>query len=155
MRLSEIKRPRRVFLYHGTTRDNVPKILRRGLVPRVGPFVKAVYGSGTPAVFAASKAGLYRVVAAIVFQVGQKLGHGEISNREFWEHGAVVVLEKTPDWFRSDHPEAPEAAEHGDYWSKVAARPVKVLLGKDLENFIGVEPSEICDFVYDETLENP
>jgi hypothetical protein len=143
---------RRMLLYHGTLKENVPSILGKGLQPRVGSFVRAAYGNTAdlpPATFAATKSGLIKVIAAIVAAINQKLGLGGITDDEFFRYGAVVVLERTPDWYRTNHPQTPRQAEPGDYWTQATVTPVKVLVDDELERFIGVAPSEINDFVYD------
>jgi hypothetical protein len=152
MRIDEVtmRSPRKVYLYHGTIKDNLGSIMSRGLEPRTGAFVTALHGKDIPpATYAANRQGLYRVVAALAYQIGQLYDGSGITNEEFWENAAVVVLERTTDWRRHDDPAAPRAVEHGDYWTQAVVRPIKVLVDRELENLIGIEPSEICDFVYE------
>lgn len=120
VRASMVKTAR--ALYHGTTREATEQIRTVGLKPQVGAWVEQAYGGkASPLVFAADKSEMWKVVAAVAFQVGQLLGQEieEVTDDEIIEYGAVVRMKEGNKTF--EHSPGGDADDNPVYYDETVA----------------------------------
>lgn len=126
-----------VSLYHGTLKENLPKIRKEGLVPRVGKFVERLYGKkAVPLIFATNKEGARRVYCTLSSQIEAKIGRIP-TIQDFREHGAILEIEKDASRFSTNLSNRDVGSiEKGDFYSKVPVSIDNVYEGDDLVKWI-------------------
>ena len=140
-------------LYHGTLKQNVPDILDRGVLPRVGSFTAHAYDEYQqagidlpPLVFAADRRGLGKCISAIIGQMRQHLpgfrnrGYNGITVDEFYQHAAVLVFRHAERRFQhrfsNEFYNHPPQVEPDDYYHQGADLPDTVLTDHRLRSFL-------------------
>lgn len=136
-------------LYHGTTIDAAKEIDAGGIEPRIGNFVKKMYGedAGDELVYLADKDRIKSAFTAIKEQVAQKLNKSqhEVTAKDIEENGVLYAIKKHEyDHYRGTEEglsrnskneiveETPTGVEAGDWYTRDTVLPDKKVTGKAL-----------------------
>ena len=152
-----------VTLYHGTTLKNAISIMKSGLIPGAGEFVKEMYieyldqAKELPDIsFAADKTTLNKAVTAMRMQVAYELGYSwmdKVSSEELKKRGAIVVFsgesgsreapqafqhreEGDKEWEERYHSEEYPTVEPGDYFAEHVTSPSYYMTGERMYKFL-------------------
>lgn len=135
-------------LYHGTTIDHEPSIIRSGLQPRVGDFIRSAYADyedefdygDNQAVYFADKRDLKKSTTAIVSQIAVKLKKypSDVTDRDIAAHGLLCVVNDAdfPQAGDDGDPSHPRFAEPWDYYSRDRVKPDRCIRGMALVRFL-------------------
>lgn len=139
-------------LYHGSTTYNLDSIVRNGLLPTIGDFVKTMYAGSVDGdindyleeiLYATDKRNLDKAKTAIIQQMAIKLNknHREITNKDFENFGLLAVIKNGDDFFESEsekiksYIDLPIGVESDDYYTRNEIQPDYILTGKKLVKF--------------------
>jgi len=145
-------------LYHGTLAQNVPSIIKSGLLLQKGLWTSDFHSDASELVYAVDDSHRGKLITIITGQIA-KCGLLRCSDNylfddfkaDLMQHGAVVIIRaaaifrRYPDHFESGHP---PGTEPGDWYSR---EPVsvdniqRIMTGQGMLDWL--EPSE-CDFTH-------
>lgn len=133
-------------LYHGTSKKWLPYILKWGLMPTVGDFVRKLYAAVQhhgialePAVYAADSWGISKCVSAMIHNITEQFPGEPITEKRFYQHAALVVLKRAETVFtrHSDTSrDQPISVEPQDYYSRTPVRVDFALTDQRLRRFL-------------------
>jgi hypothetical protein len=148
------------IVYHGTTIARA-RSMDHVIEPRVGDFLRDVYPRArmVPLVFAADRQCKSKIWSSIRFAVAQELGieRWEVTIRQFVENAALLEVESDRLKFRqaSSHHKPQRGVEKFDFFSVETVKADRVIVGRELVEFFGMDFLQ-ANLIYDDwDIEGP
>lgn len=117
-------------LYHGSIVDNIPDIMKYGLLGQVGAFTQDAYGDDygdlPELTFAADKKGVERALTAMIQHIARKLNkdYHDVTDNDIRNHGVLFVIKDgdkaahhRPQDDENYYGQHPTTVEPGDYYA--------------------------------------